>query len=103
MGQRYIWDGTRWVEPAVFFARQSQDKRSALSSPRIVSDAMDDVVNPLDGKPYDSKSSYYRTVKTAGCEIDDRSFEDQHTDHKVHRLDKPGEDIKQAIDQLEAS
>jgi hypothetical protein len=27
------------------------------------------VVNPLDGKPYDSKASYYRTVKEAGCEV----------------------------------
>jgi hypothetical protein len=27
------------------------------------------VKNPVDGKLYDSKSAYYRTVKEAGCEI----------------------------------
>lgn len=50
--------------------------RSDLPTPRLIRDGLDDVINPLDGKPYSSKSAYYRKVREAGCEIvgDDRSF-----------------------------
>jgi len=43
--------------------------RSALPRPMIISDTLADVVNPINGKPYDSKSAYYRDVKAAGCTI----------------------------------
>lgn len=49
--------------PLVFGAR------SDLPTPMIIRDGLDDVVNPIDGKPYSSKSAYYRTVRQAGCEI----------------------------------
>jgi hypothetical protein len=35
----------------------------------IISDHLDDVKNPVNGKIYDSKSSYYQAVKDAGCVI----------------------------------
>lgn len=38
-------------------------------APNFISDTMTGTVNPVDGKMYDSKSRYYRTVKEAGCEI----------------------------------
>lgn len=42
-----------------------------LSKFNVISDdlGIKGVINPVDGKPYDSKSSYYRTVKDAGCQI----------------------------------
>lgn len=43
--------------------------RSPLPCPMVISDTLADVVNPINGKPYDSKSSYYAAVKDAGCEI----------------------------------
>ena len=42
---------------------------SDLPCPMIISDTLHDVVNPLDGKPYDSKASYYRTVRENDCQI----------------------------------
>lgn len=38
----------------------------------VISDHLDNVVNPVDGRVYDSKSAYYRTLKERGLEIDDR-------------------------------
>lgn len=36
------------------------------ASTGIISDDLDNVVNPMDGKTYDSKSSYYKSIKDAG-------------------------------------
>jgi hypothetical protein len=50
---------------------EKQGKR--LETPSfIVSDQLggiNGIVNPADGKRYDSKSNYYRAVKAAGCHI----------------------------------
>jgi hypothetical protein len=46
-----------------------ESKRSSLPCPAIISDTLDGVMNPVDGKTYDSKSAYYQAVKDAGCEI----------------------------------
>lgn len=35
----------------------------------IISDVLNDVMCPADGKTYDSKSAYYRAVKDAGLVI----------------------------------
>jgi hypothetical protein len=43
--------------------------RSELPTPRIISDKLDDVWNPVNGKKYDSKSAYYNAVKDAGYTI----------------------------------
>lgn len=47
----------------------SQYRREASAAPMVISDHLSDVRNPVDGKVYDSKSRYYRTVREAGCEI----------------------------------
>jgi hypothetical protein len=43
--------------------------RSHLPAPMLISDHLADVVNPVNGRPYDSKSAYYKAVRSAGCEI----------------------------------
>jgi hypothetical protein len=48
---------------------KSESKRSPLPAPMIIRDYLDGVVNPCNGKRYDSKSAYYQAVKDAGCEI----------------------------------
>ena len=60
-GEMVLKGGALDVRPAV--------ARSSLPRPMIISDSMNDVVNPLDGKPYSSKAAYYRTVRANDCEI----------------------------------
>lgn len=65
----------------------------------IISDHLDGVVNPLDGKAYDSKSAYYRKVRESGCEI----VGNDPVATKTPTFETPGgveQDIAAAIDQL---
>jgi hypothetical protein len=48
---------------------RSPVQRSSLPRPMVISDHIPNVVNPINGKPYDSKSAYYRDVRAAGCTI----------------------------------
>lgn len=41
-------------------------------APMIRRDHLDDMLSLADGKTYSSKSSYYRSLKEQGLEIDDR-------------------------------
>jgi hypothetical protein len=71
LSDRFVWDASEgklrpWAEVAT---RRRERARSSLPCPSIISDALDYVQNPVDGKRYDSKSAYYRAVKDAGCEI----------------------------------
>jgi hypothetical protein len=69
--ERLVWDASEgrlrpWAEVA---ARRRERARSSLPAPSVIRDELDGVKNPVDGKTYDSKSAYYRAVKSAGCEI----------------------------------
>lgn len=76
-------------------------QRSDLPCPYIRPDGMSDIRNPVDGLLYDSRSSYERAVRDAGCEIvgDDPAF----SDPKPREMTTPGgleQDIKDACEQL---
>lgn len=43
--------------------------RADLPHPMVIRDSLDGVLNPVDGKRYDSKGAYYRAVKDHGCVI----------------------------------
>lgn len=66
----------RWIQhpetgeliPAGEYARP-EPQRSSLPMPMVISDHLDGIVNPMDGKRYDSKSRYYAEVKARGGEI----------------------------------
>lgn len=45
-----------------------------IHAPRLNSDAVD-VVSPITGRPFDSKSGYYRHLKDNGCHIVESSHE----------------------------
>lgn len=66
----------------------------------ILSDTLDGVVNPVDGRRYDSKSAYVRAVREAGCEIvgNDPAF-GTHTARGYEPRDV-GCDVQQAIEAL---
>ena len=65
------WHSTNaaWPRECAGHFRVMTYSRSDLPVPMIISDTLHDVVNPLDGKPYDSKSNYYRTVRENDCQI----------------------------------
>jgi hypothetical protein len=58
-----------WSEVARLRREARIKVESLLPRPTVIRDALDNVKNPVDGKIYDSKSSYYKAVKDAGCVI----------------------------------
>lgn len=81
-------------------------ERSSFPRPLVIG-TMDPIRSMADGRIYDDKSSYYKSVARAGCEIVgyDRNFQD-HIDRRAGELaverDKSLEadivsDVKQAI------
>ena len=98
---RERWHPERGMIPVDEWYRlmSGPNRRSHLSRPYVISDHLDGVQNPVDGKRYDSKSAYYRTVKDAGCEI----MGSDPQANKRPEYEPPGgveEDIKRAIEQL---
>ena len=80
-------------------APASIDKRSKLSAPNFVRDdlGLHGIRSQADGKKYDSRSSYYKSLKDQGAYI---------VDHKEPKAYKPkvmkgsGLDIKRALQKL---
>ncbi len=75
-------------------------KRGNIPTPRVVSDNLDEVWNPVDGKRYTSKGKYYDAVKASGCEIvgNDSSIKNA----KPKPIKNPGglkNDLRKAWDQ----
>ena len=67
------------------------EKREAHN---IISDCLDGVLNPADGKRYDSKQRYYATLKEKGCHITDGTpVKRLETNHDVSK------ELKQALQQ----
>ncbi len=70
--ETYVFDRAlqKLVPAYEFYSRKyAGTKRSSLPRPMVISDHLDDVMNPADGKRYSSKSKYYAAVKAKGCEI----------------------------------
>lgn len=68
-------------------------------APAIRTDGMDALQSMADGRFYDSKSAYYRSVRDAGCEIvgDDR---EGFSAPPGYEADDVEDDILQAAQQL---
>lgn len=62
--------------------------------PIIISDSLGDVKNPVDGKMYDSKSSYHKKIREAGCHVYEGPVNRQKADHNV------APELKQALQQV---
>lgn len=66
----------------------------------VQTDSLDNVVSPIDGKPYDSKSSYYKSIQEAGCNIiEDNPLERKGTETTDYDVQQ---ELKDAIDEVEA-
>jgi hypothetical protein len=93
----WVWDrqNQKLVEKHLY--RDLPVARSDLPSPMIISDQMDVTMNPANGRRYDSKRAYQKAVRAAGCEI---LGNEKPSASPRPQLDDPGNDIKQAIEQL---
>lgn len=57
---RFIWDGDEWVDIALL------PPRPRSKAPAIISDHHDPFVSQADGRTYDSKSAYRRSLRERG-------------------------------------
>jgi hypothetical protein len=99
-----FWNGRWWPREAwdVMVAEQRARVLAGrvVACPMVIRDSMDGVINPVNGKPYDSKRAYERDVKAAGCVIVGNEKHDTvHTPPPVPGVEQ---DIKTAIEQLSA-
>ena len=76
--------------------------RSDFPTPMVIRDALNGVVNPCDGKPYDSKRAYYRAVKDHGCVIVGSEAERMAASPPNPQPDVTGQEIYDAYKKVEA-
>ena len=96
-----------WHDMDEYWPRNCLPERpqvSDLPRPMLIRDGLDDVWNPVDGKRYDSKSSYYKAVAASGNVIagNDSSVKEHHIKIKDKKpKSTPGlkDDLKRAWDQ----
>jgi hypothetical protein len=90
----YVYDPDydMMVPKAVKLIRQRNyydEKRSDLACPAVHPGGMPEIKSMMDGKRYETKRNYYRSVARAGCEI--VGFDKRWTEH----VPKPGPSDKQ--------
>lgn len=91
-----------WAEVAAKRRARAALKWSSLSAPMVIRDALDGIVNPCDGKPYDSKRAYYQTVKDHGCVIVGNEAEKMAESPPYPLSNVTGEEINEAYQKVEA-
>jgi hypothetical protein len=58
------------IRDGVYYAAGTEPPVApSRGAPMVIADGLADVLNPADGKRYDSKRAYYRAVRAAGAEI----------------------------------
>lgn len=105
MSEKFVLVGDRlvpWPKVAAARRERAEAARSGLSAPMIISDHLDGVQNPCDGKTYDSKSAYYRAVKDAGCEIVGNEAEKIASSISPVRSEVTQDDVATAVRKVEA-
>lgn len=77
-------------------------QRSGLPCPNIRPDGMSEIRSMHDGRPYDSRSGYYKSLERDGYAIVEESKEsfEARPEFKSEGVE---EDISRAIDQLESA
>lgn len=89
----WIWDAGRGELVEAHTLYRSNNKRSGLASPMVVTDTMAPVQSMLDGKMYDSKAALRATYKASGMVevgndssiVDPKPFKRQGPDRKAIR------------------
>lgn len=66
-----VCNGFHAVEawPSACFGHWSFGKRSDLAAPQIIKDCIEPIRSMADGRMYDSRSKYLRSVRAAGCDV----------------------------------
>jgi hypothetical protein len=90
-----------WPQVAVERRARAQTVRSDFPAPMVIRDALDGVVNPCDGKRYDSKGAYYRAVKDAGCVIVGNEAEKMAAAPHPARSNIKPEEVSEAVQMVE--
>lgn len=93
--ETFVWDRQLQKVVPVHLRTRPRVARSDLPCPMVISDQLDDIVNPADGQRYSSKSAYYKAVRAKGCEI---VGNEKPTAAPRPQLDDPVHDIKRAIE-----
>ena len=88
----------RYIE-AVRKANKSFKPKPVKSVHHIISDELGGIVNPADGKHYDSKSKYYKAVKASGSHVVESGEMGQQQKRKQEGDYNVREELKQAIQQ----
>ncbi len=80
---------------------EAQPSQTSHQSHYIIGDTMEPTLNMVDGKVYDSKSAYMRTVRAAGCDvIGNEAPEKVFFKKRETNLPHLKEDLIRAYDQL---
>lgn len=90
MRQVFVWRDGEWVERHL-----ARPRHAPSVGPSVISDNLDGLLNPADGKRYDSKSAYFRTMRAHGCEVDDRRYDPKVPEYRPTGL---SDDIRRAMD-----
>jgi hypothetical protein len=99
MAERYCKECGGWHDLAEPWPHAAPEKaRSDLPTPYFTSDNLGaHLINHADGKRYDSRSAFYKAVKSAGCEV---VGNETPKPFKPHVSKGSGADIKRALEQL---
>ena len=73
-----------WIGPGKIVRKEDAPVRRG-KGPMVISDQLDYVVNPADGKRYDSKRAYEKAVRAKGCVI----VGNESQDHLARNKSKP--------------
>ena len=73
--------------------------RSDLPAPMVISDQIDGVWNPANGRRYDSKRAYYKAVRASRCEI---IGTEKLRHNPGPEMPSPSRDIAEAIAEVSA-
>lgn len=83
--------------------QMDQCQRIDVCAPQVIRDGLPDIKSMADGRRYDSKRAYYRSVKRANCEIVDglkpESYVAKPESDKAH-MQHIVSDIKKSLEQL---
>lgn len=100
-GRWILHPETGELVPAHEYVRPSDKRATCVPTPMLIRDAMDATVNPMDGRTYDSRSSYRRAVHARGGRIVGNDFGAEMPASAPNiKAIGVGEDVKRAYEQL---
>lgn len=77
---------------------QIEEARSDLPSPQVVRDGLPDIMNPLNGRPIDSKRALRKQYRAAG--VEEVGADKSHVRRERYKVDRAGivKDVKRVLE-----